>query len=304
MSVVSLKEGFTGVTAGGSGSMRTATRVFTAVTDDPADHGLWTYPLTVGAVTIPEYGTPHPDKSTYYSRVPQVTKKSATFFEIKVPYETPSDSEDETEDPLSKPAEYTWDDAERTVPYDRDLDNNPVINTMDERFDPPLTREISDPVLIIERNEADFDPDVKLDYQDTVSVVPFFGAAAYRAKLGKVKARSVTLTGGTVYWVIRYEIHFRMKTPSDTPEDKYWFRCVLNQGMTYVDKGSGIDRISPTGEPVNIDLDGYRVSNVNAVWLYFREYFDTNWPTALGLPYFFFLPPIYKAKGKKKNGLK
>lgn len=284
MAVLSICEGYTGCQAGGSAQKKTSLRVFTMVSDTPADGPLsFTFPLTAGAVTIPDVGTGHPDDGDYLSGVPQVVKKGPTFFAVTVPYETVDEtSVNSNQSPLAQPTELAWDDAERQVPYSEDLDGNPAVNTMDEPFDPPLTREISDPVLIVTRNQAAFYPDDKLLYQDTVCTELFLGAAIGRVRLGKIKAQTLTRAGVTC-WRVRYEIIFRMKTPTGVLPAKAWWRCVLNQGVKYFDTG-GQQRISPNGEMLLLDTDGYVTTAAAPHWLYFREYDDQAWATALALP--------------------
>jgi hypothetical protein len=287
MAVVSVKEGYTGVEAGGSlskqGMKRTATRVFTVVTNDPSDSAVLSFPISAGGVTVPGAGAMHPDYALLFSGVAAVSKKGPCYFEIKVPYETP-DPNKKTDDPLTAPADISWDDAERTVAYDKDMDGHAVVNTNNEPFDPPLQREVSDPVLVIERNQASFDPDDKLLYQDTVSSGSFWGAAAGRPKMGKIKAHLVN--GETPYWRVRYEITFRMKTPSGVLAAKAWWRCILNQGVKY--RLQSTDPASkavptPNGELCLLKQDGTKETDpANAYWLYFREFPDQSW-SALGL---------------------
>jgi len=276
MAIVSIKEGYTGVEAGGSvsreGVKRTATRVYTVVTD-ATSRGLWTFPITDGTLIIPAAGTAHPDDGDLYSGVPIVVAKGPAYFEVRVPYET------EYEDPLAAAAELSWDDAERQVQYDTDLDGTPVANTLGEPFDPPRTKPVSDPVLIIERNQAAFDPDDKLLFQDTVCAEVFYGAAIGRAKMGKIKARSVAAE--TPYWRVRYEITFRMKTPTGVPDAKAWWTQLLNQGVKYLD-GDGNLQLSPNGELLLLAADGTKTTAAAPHWLYFRDYPDQSW-AALGL---------------------
>ena len=278
--IISILEGYTGVESGGSGrgagSKRTATRVYTVVTDNPADSPVWAFPVTDDIVTIPAAGDPHPDYWAMKSGKPHVVKKGPTYFQVRVPYETndPSNSQQNHEDPLSAPADISWDDSERTVAYDRDMDNNPVVNTMGEPFDPPLTRSVSDPVLIIERNQAAFYPDDKLSFQDSVCSHQFWGADLGRARMGKIKAR--TCYGETFYWRVRYEIIFRMHTPAGVTPADAWHRQILNQGVNYKD-ADGKTHPSPNGELVLLAADGTKTDESSPHWLKFREFPALNW---------------------------
>lgn len=289
MSITSILEGYTGVDAGGNGTgqnlIRTATRVFTAVSSDPTDKGLWTFPVTDGTIIIPVRGTPHPDNGYYVSGEPVVTTKGPGYFEVKVPYQTP-DQRDPTRhevNPLSLPAQLSWSDAEREVAYDEDLQDldgfgELVVNSMNEPFNPPLTRHISDPVLTIVRNQAAFSAADKLLYQDTICEEVFWGAAVGRARLARISARNVLAE--TPYWSVTYEIHFRMKTPSGTTAAHAWWHQVLDQGVKYKDAG-GKTHYMPAGELCLLKADGTRTTPDSPHWLYFQEYFNESW-AALG----------------------
>ncbi len=283
MAVIDIKEGYTGVVASGDDSVRRCTRVFTVTTDDPTDRGLFTWPLTDGVVTIDAPGTDHPDDGDYYSGVPAVTKKGPGFFAVKVPYQTPNPfgggAQTPYDDPLSMPAEISWEDAERTEKYDMDLTGAAVANTLGESFDPPPTRQVSDPVLVIERNEAAFDPSIKLLYQDTVATTVFYGAAIGRAKLSKIKARSINAS--TPYWRTYYAIHFRFNIPDDVPDAFAWWRYMLNQGLTYMD-AAGNQQDTSNGQLVALNADGTIADKAFPYWLSFQEYENQNW-SGLGL---------------------
>lgn len=273
MAVVDVKWGWTGVEAGGTGDAYYRVRVGTVLCDaaDSFD--------TVTAA-LPAAGDSHPDNANFKAEAPTVRMKAPNFFEVSIRYVSSGRAVfPQDEDPLAEPADISWDDAERTVAYDTDLDGTPIANTLGEPFDPPPTREISDPVLIIERSQAAFDPDDKLTYQDTICSETFYGAAIGRSKMGKIKARLVHAE--TDYWRARYEIQFRMRTPTGVVAAKAWWKQLLNQGVKYKDAGGNI-QLSPNGEIVLLAADGKKTTPASPHWLYFREYPDQSW-AALGL---------------------
>lgn len=294
MSILDIREGWTGCEAGGSGrgssARRSATRVFTFTTTTGTDRAIFTWPATRNGVTIPAPGTPHPDDAALLSEVPQVTKTSPSFYTVHVPYTTPDPNSpgdsDRYEDPLAAPADISWDDVEENLPYDVDLDWVNVANTMREPFDPPLTRRVADPLLIIERNQASFDPDTKLDYDNTVNTDAFWGAAAGRAKMDRIKAR--TVYAETAYWKVRYAIAFRMEVPLNTPEGKAWWRCVRNDSSIYLDDNQVQQRV-PDGKTETLITEGGSKNKLAKkypsdphIWLYFKERRELSW-AGLGL---------------------
>jgi len=275
MAVVEVRYGYTGVEYSGDESAYRMTRACTVITDDPADGQI------VVAAALPAPGTAHPDAANFYSGVPQINRRGPTLWDVKIVYVTGGlVTFPQEEDPLSEPADISWDDGEYSVLYDMDIDGEEVVNSMGEPFDPPLMRDISDPVLIIERNQASFSPTTKLTYQDTICAEVFYGAAVGRAKMGKIKARSVY--AAVAYWRARYEVQFRMNTPADVPDEKAWWRCILDQGVKYKDADGNV-QLTPNGELVLLAADGTRIPLGDPPhWLYFREYADVSW-AALGL---------------------
>jgi hypothetical protein len=282
MAVVSIAESWSGVTWSGDTSQAQTVRVFTVETDTPG-RGYLDFPMTSNGVTIPAFGTPHPDNEAFLSGVPTITTKGPTFFEVRVPYVAVGIAAGENnpnQNPLDEPADYSWSSEVRQVPYDRDLTGALTVNVMGEAPDPPLTREIKDPVLVIERNEAAFDPDDKLAYQDTVSDGSFWGAPAGRARLTDLDGRSVNAS--VPYWRKAYRIVFRMRTPDGVDDADAWKRFILHQGTKYID-GNGAVQLAPNGQLVLLAADGTRTTKDNPTWLGpFVEYPPANW-SGLGI---------------------
>ncbi|HUT58858.1 MAG TPA: hypothetical protein VNA25_13510 [Phycisphaerae bacterium] len=279
MAVINIKKGFTGVEAGGDDRSGTTTECFTVLTD-PGDSQLFSWPISDGVLTIPAPGTSHLTKDWYLSQIPHVAKKGPGYFEVRVPYKTPDPFDEkrpgEYEDPLSMPAEISWGDERHVVAYDKDLQDppKPVVNAMGQPFDPRLTREICDPVLTIDRNQAAFDPDDKLAYQDTTNLDEFWGAPLGVARLTRMQARSVDAV--TPYYRAHFEIVFRVNVPPGTPEGKAWWRCILNQGTIYKDD-AGVTQKTADGQLCLLAADGKQTTPEAPHWLYFREYKDKSW---------------------------
>jgi hypothetical protein len=282
MAVVDILEGFTGVVAGGDWRQKNAVRIFTLTTGSAADGPLFAWPITAGD-TIPAPGTAHPGNANYYSGVPQVTRRGPMFWDVRVPYETPDPSGNQYQDPLDMPAEIEWRSNRRTVPYDKDLDNHETVNTLPGEFAEPInpspTREISDIVFILTRNQAAFAGSIKA-YQDTICNETFYGWAVGRSRMVDIGTRTVH-TDAEDYYQCRYEAHIRYNTPTDVLAAKAWWKSLLNTGMNYIHTDGTLQK-SETGQPVKLAADGKRILTGPAHWLYFREYFNATW-AALGL---------------------
>jgi hypothetical protein len=115
--------------------------------------------------------------------------------------------EDE-EDPLDDPPVYEFTFNKYQVVAEKDLDDAPVMNGADEKFDPPWMIDENRPVIIITRNEASFNPAVAVEYQDSVNDDSWAGLDAGVAKISGISARNAT-RGETTYAIVTYEIELR-----------------------------------------------------------------------------------------------
>jgi len=289
MAIISVKEGFSGVEAGGSDKALTATRTFSVVTDAVSDVPLDVFgaedPVT--GLSIPLVGDPHPTQYLLKAARPHIATVCPTFFNVKVNYSTrPNVSSTQEDDPLDEPAVYSWSDAASTEPVDEDADGNALVNAAGEPFDPPLTKDFEDPVLTITRNQASFDPDVKLDYGNSVCAEVFWGAAIGRARMTSIKGDEQA--GSPAYWTCVYVIQFRFLTATDTPASKAWYWRVLNHGFRYIGSGSKTYAFldtngQPLSQPSLLAADGSPLAaSADPVWLYFRKYPSKEW-AVLGL---------------------
>lgn len=282
MNVVSITESWSGIVWSGDPNQRTTTRSFLVETDTPG-RGVFNFPISSGGVTVPKEGTAHPDAAEFISGVPTITPKGPTLFEIRIGYVAMGisggdEAANPYADPLSQPADISWEDEERMVPYDVDLAKNATITMAGEPIDPPLARPVSDPVLVIERNEAAFTPQTKLNYQDTVCNHVFWGAEAGRARMGRIPARKVYAK--TPYWRVGYRVTFRMRGPGDAASA--WKRVLLHQGHLYLD-ANGVQRRFADGAVKLLAEDGKPLALGQAAKTQtFVEFAEASW-TALGL---------------------
>lgn len=287
MSIINITKGWKDLAATGGKFDGKTFEIFSFVTDDPTDTPVsFDFPVTVGGVTIPKAGTRHPDKRGYRCGHPQVSLVCPTFFNVRVNYSGSTNaageqSETDTNDPLSEPAEISWSDASSTEAVDQAFNGYPLVNTVGEPFDPPPTEEFKDTVLTITRNEAGFTPNVKRDYQDTVCNGAFWGAEAGRARMIQINADKVN--GIVVYWRKKYVIQFRMLTPQGVKPLHAWCRRVLNHGFRYKDDEGKIRGIKdadgqPLSQPKLLALDGTLLKDDDdPVYLLFQRFLLKNW---------------------------
>lgn len=159
---------------------------------------------------------------------------------------------DNIENPLLRPAVYSWGEEVYEAVLDRAFNpadpigavQIPVVNSAREKFDPPLTREETIRVLTVTRNELLFDPrPLDSSYKNKVNLLPFIGY-----DVGEVLFSSVTATkqaeSGVYFWQVSYT--FKCKVGG-------WVRQVLDEGyyqLVTVDSQKKAVRIrDKDGEP-------------------------------------------------------
>jgi len=226
MSIVCIREGYTGHEAGGEADNKTATRHFSLVTDNVADTALFTWPQndpTDPTIIIPAPGTYFPGHTDRRSREPQVRKVSPCFFNVEVRYGEDIDNTGKRGDdkwaanPLNKPAEINWDTQFSNEPVSEDVNGVPYLNTFYEIVT-GIEREVADVVLHMNRNEAIFDPDNLYNWTHTVYDGQFRGMSKGRVLMNTIQVEDIydedeesNDFGDLLYCKVRYEIIFRFR---------------------------------------------------------------------------------------------
>jgi hypothetical protein len=177
------------------------------------------------------------------------------------------------QNPLDEPIEFSQEFDNFEIPVDEDTAGNAVVNSAWDRFDPPVTRDDSRPVLTFTRNEP-WEPDWALfrEYKDSVNDATWFGFPAKAVKFNAPRvlrkwdqylADTFPTTGG--YYA---QVTYRFAVNGDT-----WVKRVLNQGFRYK---SGSDRKValvdglPAQSPVLLNSSGAITTTPH--WLTFDVY--------------------------------
>jgi hypothetical protein len=177
------------------------------------------------------------------------------------------------QNPLNEPVEFNQEFETFEIPVDEDTAGNAVVNSAWDRFDPPVVKDDSRPIITFTRNEQ-WPPNWALfrDYKDAVNTSAWFG---FPAKAAKFNAPRVTRlwdqylaetfpTLGGFYARVTY----RFNVAGDT-----WTKRVLNQGFRYK---SGADRKValvdglPAQTPVLLNSSGAITTTPH--WLTFDVY--------------------------------
>jgi hypothetical protein len=177
------------------------------------------------------------------------------------------------QNPLNEPVEFSQEFETFEIPVDEDTSGNAVVNSAWDRFDPPVVRDDSRPIITFTRNEQ-WPPNWALyrDYKDAVNDAAWFGFPAKAAKFNAprvIRLKDQYLaetfpTSGGFYAHVTY----RFNIAADT-----WTKRVLNQGFRYK---SGADRKValvdglPAQTPVLLNSSGAITTTPH--WLTFDVY--------------------------------
>lgn len=233
MSVINAIEDYNKRQAG----LKSGSRVWTVLMSNKDDGPI----LARQATGVPRRGDQFPGYPALLVIDVQAEAVSSCYFTVNVSYST-SDFSGGAGNPLDEPADVRWGQSQSIEPIDKDIHDNLIMNVVEEVYDPPLTEEVSRPVLTITRNQATFDINTLATYAKTVNSGTFYGAAAGEAKMQDIQAQRVIVGTTVAYWRIAYTIEFKLYHPNVTA-DKAWWKRVPNTGFRYRDTTTG-----PRGE--------------------------------------------------------
>jgi hypothetical protein len=154
---------------------------------------------------------------------------------------------------------------------EEDKDGKAVVNSANDYFDPPITKDQSRPVLTLTRNEQTFNPDLAAQFKDHTNSGGFFGWDVGQVKCSNIVPNEEYHPEIGVYYSVSYEFQF---------EPKGWKRKVLDQGLRKLTSGKQ-DNILIKGLPVQSPalLDGHGQPNdpaADPVFLEFTVYDEVD----------------------------
>jgi len=184
----------------------------------------------------------HIAKEVSLDRVPS----SDDWWRYAVTFDNTVDPGQSAENPLERLAVDDWDFEQFERTADKNTDDEAILNSAGDPYDPPLTKDDSRPILIYTRNEASY-PSAFVTHQDTVNSDPFLIFDPYQAKVN-IKARKV-FEGNYKYYAVSYIFHFRRDG---------WRRNILNRGVRFKITGSDTNSVPlpPDAPPILLDDDG------------------------------------------------
>jgi len=191
---------------------------------------------------------------------------------------------DLADSPINMTPKIKWSDTTSTEAIDEDRDGNAIVTENGEPVE-GVTIELPDPVLVVTRNYAFYNPHITHQYRRSVNSDTFASFPPGTARLIAAEADFVE-SSGLSYWTVTARIQFRY--PYNTTAEKAWYARVRHEGFL-IDDGSGNithaldDDGNRVVKPVLLKSDGTRETNAaNAYWLEFPRYYALPY-SALGL---------------------
>ena len=210
----------------------------------------------------------------------QVPKNSTAW---KAVFDFSTDVNSEISNPLNEPPEIELVFAQKEKLLEQDVNGKAIRNTVGDRFDDVITREDSQPILRISRNEPSSLGLFGMDLRDTVNRSPWMGAPRRTIKFQPPTLRSRWHRVIGTYYAKNYEFKF---------SDETWRFVLLNQGYYEKDADSSDNtkrkRITVKGEPIQqpvaLTEEGLVLpEGDDPVWLEFDGYRESMFPPSLAV---------------------
>ena len=191
--------------------------------------------------SIPAIYDSHPYDGWLYVVNKTVRPKGGPLlFEVIVNYSS-------IEDPLAAEPEIEYYFATSNEPVDVDRDNNPLVNSSAESYDPPITKDFHDLVIRIKRNEPAFDYAFAHTMKGSVNADLFFGFDPGTVKCTVFDGQQ-TRASSLTYWQVVYEFQVRADG---------WKRKIIDEGFR---KKTGVDADNKPTYELFVDDKGKSLS--------------------------------------------
>lgn len=122
------------------------------------------------ATGIPKIGENHPTNDfATVRRVRAMTTDSRLAYMVRVMYSSSVNFVSPATNPLDEQPDIFWDNIDMEVILERDVEDNPIVNSVGDVIDPPLTDTRTLQVCNITRNEETWDPEKQQAFIDTTN---------------------------------------------------------------------------------------------------------------------------------------
>lgn len=172
-----------------------------------------------------------PDAAAYCLRISLDPSDTDTRWIAKChfgPLPPGQDPEENPENPLLRPVRYHIEYHEETITYERDVNGDPIANTVGDTFDEPLEEPIVYMTLVAVKNYATLQQiiNIGLQYHDTVNSDTFYGAPARTVRFLPIECGEQQQENGIRY----YQATLRFMFKPNRSYSPTWDRVIMNTG--------------------------------------------------------------------------
>jgi len=243
MTVIYLEEIASGRTAKNTRGIRTYQAQFRLMTTVQTDR-----PYDVGShPSLPVIGSAHPDDIYAYCFELSVDPTEPwAGWTVTASYTTEREI---TENPLSEPAVIVWGSEQYQKPAVKDKNDNLIVNSAGDPFDPPAMMDDSRVSVTVTKNVSAA-PAWVLEYHNTINSNSFtidgVSVAARTAKMQAISISEWQSRGGVAFKVLSYTLSFQYQG---------WPLVLLDQGMRKISNSKRVP-IPNADSPVPLDGTG------------------------------------------------
>jgi hypothetical protein len=203
-------------------------------------------------LSVPARFAPHPQDPLMLLKkrdaVQNTAGENATLWKVTLEYGTDcADERYATDDPTDEPTKWSRSTVKDERICDADVEDNVILNTAGDAFDPPLTTPQSHAIFKAVKNYSGFDDNTVEEYLDTLNSATFLGKDPYTVRLNSIDVEEA-YRSNTLYYVFTFEFEYKKDG---------WQKKPLNEGYYALDWFDYDD--TPLSEPVKfrvLDKDG------------------------------------------------
>jgi hypothetical protein len=156
------------------------------------------------------------------------------------------------EAPLDRRAILTFSSTPYQIPALRDQDDNPVVNSAGDPFDPPVMIDRNRLFMRIIKNQATYNPVLANDCHNTINNAEWFGMPAKTWMCLSIAPEPQQDPNGLRYWAVTYDFALNRDE---------WTVDVLDQGMNEINASNNKVKVldkngSPVSSPWPLNADG------------------------------------------------